>query len=77
MNHWEKTVKKLVALHLIVAFLLVVITLREKETVDNNRNLLMGAIVLLSIATFVTTVCFLRCLLMAVTGEPYVEAPGY
>ena len=67
---WTKAIKKLVCLHLIVAALLFLIVQRNKEpeSEKDNRGMLMGAIVLLSIATFVCFVGFLRSTAMAISG---------
>lgn len=68
---WSKALKKLVALHLIVAFLLVVLAFREKEADGKIKDYMTAAMVLLSIATAVTTLWLLKCVANAASGDPY------
>ena len=72
---WTKAIKKLVCLHLIVAALLFLVVQRNKEPAveKDNRAMLMAAIVLLSIATFVCFVGFLRSTAMAISGGSEVS----
>ena len=66
---WEKTIKKLVCLHIIVAFALFIWVQHEKEAAGKFKDYLMASFVLLCIASVVTLLCFLRCLAMAIGGS--------
>lgn len=65
---WSKVIKKLVCLHLIVAGLLVVIALRDKETQKTSKDMFTAAMVLLSIATAVTFLGMVKCIVDAAEG---------